>query len=293
MAQDPPQPFYTPVSQPKNPTSSQTAKQNQAITPSPDTPLSPWPVDPSDNPSNPSPIPNPFSKSTVGTSAPDFLGKPSQTPHFSENTSKDRLVLQFTTLYTNALTTAKSGNHVQARQYYCDMLNLYNQLLARPDLQDMNKDIAHFCLQDVYETLSQTTDPGVSRLTFGALIGMTLFLLVLGGIVATNPSIAGLATGHSIFLAPTPQWVGGEPQVMISGPTTIRLPDLFSTTDKAALTFLSTSSIGVDAVVSGDYVTLVPKYGTSGTSRITLTAARKDNPSLLRTQAVDVTVVGK
>lgn len=290
MTEETPPLFYTPVSQHKNSSSNQQANQNQALNPSPDTPLSPWPTDPSDQPSNPSLIPKPFSNSTIGTLAPEFTTKPSQTPHFSENTTKDPLVIQFTILYTSALTNAKEGKYVQARQHYSDMLTLYNQLLTRPDLQDMNKDIAHFCLQDVYETLSKTSDPTVSRLTFGALIGMTLFILVIGGIIATNPSIVGLTTGYSTFSSPTPHWNGGEPHVMITGPTTIRLPDLFSTSDKAPLTFLSTSSIGVDAVVSGDYVTLIPKYGVSGTTKISLVAARQDNPQVTTKQNVDVTL---
>lgn len=307
MPESMPQPFYTPVSELRKKTSND---PRQAIPPTPSSPLNPSPDSPllpgsePPNPSQPSIIPQPFSRSTIGTAriasqritnpigslAPSSSQKPSQTPHFSETASQDPLVVQFTTLYNASLANSKTGNHETARQQYSEMLKLYTQFTTRPDMHEMNKDIAHFCVQDVYDTLSKTSDTGVAKLRFGALLGVTIVLLVIGGIIATNPSIVGLVTGFSIFGPPAPTWTGGESHVLITGPTTIHLADLFSTQDHAPLTFLATSGNGMDAVVSGNYVTLVPKYGVGGTTRISFIAARQDDPLASTKQAVDVTV---
>ena len=314
-----PQPFYTPVSEPQkqrsnSPRQAIPERASQPLNPSPDSPFAPGNPG-SEQPSQPSIFPQPFSRSTPGTglwgnapgagerspmgsapvgSAPAPTGnKPSQTPHFSGNAFQDPLIVQFTTLYNASLSSTKVGNHDQARAQYSEMLKIYNQITGRPDMHDMNKDIAHFCLQDVYDNLSKTNDPTVAGLTFGALLGVTVVLLVIGGLVATNPSVVGLATGLSIFGPAAPIWIGGEPHVIITAPTTLRLSDLFTTTEKVPLTYLATSSSGIDAIVSGDYVTLAPKFGISGTTRITLMASRQDAPSVIGKQAVDVTVAEK
>ncbi|MEK6959566.1 MAG: hypothetical protein AABX47_00190 [Nanoarchaeota archaeon] len=216
--------------------------------------------------------------------------KAAQTPHFSPEVSGNPIVSQFTTRYHSAIANAKSGKDSDARADYSEMLKLYNALVALPDMHDMNKDIAHFCLQDVYDSIAKNSDPNVSRLSFGALIGITMLLIVIGGIIATNPSIVGLVTGLVVKTPAGPQWIGGEQAVVITGPTTIHMGSLFATGDRAGLTFLATSSSTLDAIVSDDFVTLVPKYGATGTTRIYLVAARSDNPKAMTRAPVDVTV---
>ena len=275
MTEDTPQPFYTPLSQnPDQPTKDQPANNAQPS-----------------SLSSPQATSSQATSSSTMTSAPAHgTFDPAKTPHFSEDAAAHPIITQFTSLYHGALTNVKAGSLDLARQQYNDMLKLYQQITALPTLREMNKDIAHFCLQDVYDALARNTDPTVSRLTFGALLGVTILLLVIGGIIATHPAIVGLFTGLSTAGIAHPVWIGGDQAVLISGPTTLHVTDLFATSDKAPLTFVTTSSDILDAVVSGDYATLIPKYGASGTTRITLIAAREDHPSVMTNVPIDVTI---
>jgi len=263
MAEESAQPFYTPLAE--NGAANQQEAQAPTIT----------------------------QQTTVASIPAGSNAKASQTPHFSPEAAGHPIVSQFTTRYHSAIANAKSGKDSDARNDYSEMLKLYNALVTLPDMHDMNKDIAHFCLQDVYDSIAKNSDPNMSRLSFGALIGITMLLIVIGGIIVTNPSIVGLVTGLAVHTPDGPQWVGGEQAVVITGPTTLHMGSLFKTTDKAGLTFLATSSSTLDAVVADDFVTLVPKYGATGTTRIYLVAARSDNPKAMTKVPVDVTVAGR
>lgn len=266
-----PQPLYTPVSaEPSAKIDGATAVQAQT-----------------------SAIPTQEKSSTIATVAPLTNTKPSKVPHFTPEASGHPVVIEFTTLYNNAITNAKKGNDNEARKQYTDMLKLYSQITTLPNLHDMNKDIAHFCLQDVYDAISEKSDPEVSRMTFGALVGITVLFLIIGGLIVMNPSIVGLVTGLSIGNSGAPQWIGGEPALMITTPTTIKMSDLFSSPNGKSLTYLATSSGTLDAVVDGEYATLVPKYGATGTTRITLIASLTNNPRVMTRMPVDVTVTGR
>lgn len=260
MAEDQPQPFYTPLAEADEAKAQQDGATASAVT------------------------------ATQPARTPE---KPSQTPHFSQDAASHPIVTQFTQKYHSAISNAKSGKDEDARRDYSEMLKLYSVLITIPDMHDMNRDIAHFCLQDVYDAISKNSDPVVSKLSFGALIGITMLLLVIGGMIATNPSIVGLVTGLAVRGHPGPQWVGGETAVVITGPTTLHLAPLFLAKDGSEMTYLATSSGTLDAVVAGEYATLVPKYGAIGTTRIELIAALSKDPNAMTRVPVDVTVVAK
>ncbi|MFQ5621640.1 MAG: hypothetical protein ACE5FT_07440 [Candidatus Nanoarchaeia archaeon] len=190
-----------------------------------------------------------------------------------------RVVIErFSSRYHDAMDALEARKYEEARELYVDLLRLYQEIQAA-DIDPLHMNIAYSCIEDLYNDLQHKVEvPVVS--TTGLRIGISASILVIlfGIFIITNPSFVGLTAME--FQDTGPSYWKGPNHLVLGGPYTLNLNDYVE--NAWDVTYLVTEGRGVNSFTDGPLLTLVPKRGFSGNSRVTIYGYNTgDKPQLL------------
>lgn len=182
---------------------------------------------------------------------------------------KQLLIQQLSQKYHSAQRNLYDKNVRLAREDYIDMIRLYTDI-AKTDLDDEDKRVAHFCVKTVYDSLlEKQEEPPLSESTFRIMFSVSIIILLVGLAIVLKPAIVGLTT---INIINEPVFIGTQTRFFITEPYTIPLNTMFKNGDN--LEYMVTRSPTVDIDILGPRATFIP-MGKMGMSRHTIIAVKK------------------
>ena len=184
---------------------------------------------------------------------------------------KQILVQQLSQYYHEAMQQIYNRNLKQGKEAYLEMLKIYKDI-RETDISLEDKQVAHFCVQTVYDTLKEKQEePPISESTFRMLFSISILILLIGLAIVLKPSVVGLVAYGGV--AP-PEFIGVQTRFFITSPFNLDLDQQFRSADGNELEFLVTRSPTVDVEMQGAIAKFIPSNH-KGISRHTLMAISK------------------
>jgi hypothetical protein len=164
--------------------------------------------------------------------------------------SQDYLIHEFVELYYDTLDNINSK---VAEEKYLELYSQYQRIL-QSSLAPMHKKIAHDRIDSLYNQMQKASNQKVHYHLFTTrhIAVISLFILLIGGVVFLKPSIVGLAT-----LDIGPQYVHSTTEFLVPAHTTLILDgnELFSGNN---LAFLITEKENIDVRITNALIAITP-----------------------------------
>ncbi len=178
------------------------------------------------------------------------------------------IIHKFVQTFNSAQDSIESNRMEEAKQKYRELMSAYKQI-ADSDMESVHKELAYDQVMKVFNGV-KGMKPG-SNIHVKS-IALAVVIIIISLVIFIKPEIIGMA---SFDVNQAPVWTGdgslfvitGVPEgAMFIGNTdrTINLDAFFSDANDDELTYLATSTDGLDVKINRNFLTFLPASGVFG-----------------------------
>lgn len=194
---------------------------------------------------------------------------------FEGVSSRDKVLIhQFVDKYYNALSLIKARKYDDGKTAYTVLLDIFKQMNQKESLEEIHKQLAYNCVNDVYTQLSQMEVNPLTDRTFKTLLSITIIIILIGLLLFLKPDIAGMFSTETSVKGPT--WIAGLNTFVLDSTAKFNLDEFFIGTGELGYTAMG--SEGADVVAAGNILVVVPKPGFAGETTVNVIAYYKASP---------------
>ncbi len=194
---------------------------------------------------------------------------------FEGVSSRDKVLIhQFVDKYYNALSLIKARKYDDGKTAYTELLDFFRQMSQKESLEEIHKQLAYNCVNDVYTLLSQMEVNPLTDRTFKTLLSITIIMILIGLLLFLKPDIAGMFSAETRINSPT--WIAGLNTFVLDSTAKFDLDEFF--VGAGELGYTVAGSEGADVVMAGSMLVVVPKPGFTGETTVSVTAYNKNTP---------------
>jgi hypothetical protein len=187
------------------------------------------------------------------------------------------LIHKFVQTYNSAQDSIDENRIADAKQKYKELMSVYKQISAS-DMESVHKELAY---DQVMKVFNGVRGMKPRQNIHAKSIAVAVVIIIISLVIFIKPEIIGMVT---LDANQAPVWTGDGNLFVITGITekamfvrtsdrTINLDAFFSDADGNDLTYLATSTDGLDVKISGNHLTFLPEPGFFGERVITVVAS--------------------
>lgn len=198
------------------------------------------------------------------------------------------LIHKFVQAYNSAQDSIEENRIPDAKQKYHELMDAYKEI-ADSDMESVHKELAYDQVMKVYQGVKGMK---VRHTINTKAVALAVVLIIISLVIFIKPEIVGLTVFE---LNQPPQWSGASNVFAIIGveqgmmfkeqfDRTIDLNAFFSDPNNDKLTYLATSTPGLDVKLTNNFLTFLPQEGVFGKRSIIVVAS--DGKEVIRKQFI-------
>jgi len=187
------------------------------------------------------------------------------------------LIHKFVQSYNSAQDSIDSNRMDEAKLKYKELMSVYKQI-ADSDMESVHKELAYDQVMKVFNGVKGMRPKSNFHVKSVAL---AVVVIIISLVIFIKPEIIGMVVSD---INQAPAWNSDSSLFVISGVSqdtmfagnsggTINLDAFFSDADGDELTYLATSTSGLDVKINGDFLSFIPQPGVFGERMITVVAS--------------------
>ncbi|MBW3004610.1 hypothetical protein KY310_02165 [Candidatus Woesearchaeota archaeon] len=187
------------------------------------------------------------------------------------------LIHKFVQTYNSAQDSIDDNRMDEAKQKYKELMSVYKQI-SDSDMESVHKELAYDQVMKVFNGVKGMKPKSSIHVKS---IAAAVVIIIISLVIFIKPEIIGMVT---FDVNQAPVWTGDGNLFVITGvpkesmfignsDRTVNLAAFFSDPNGDELTYLATSTDGLDVKVSGSYISFIPQPGVFGERVITVVAS--------------------
>lgn len=187
------------------------------------------------------------------------------------------LIHKFVQTYNSAQDSIDENRIAEAKQKYRELMSVYKQI-SDSDIESVHKELAYDQVMKVFNGVKGMKP---RQNINSKSIAVAVVIIIISLVIFIKPEIIGMV---AFEVNQAPVWTGDGNLFVISGVTdksmfvktsdrTINLDAFFNDANDDELTYLATSTDGLNVKVSGNHLTFIPETGVFGEKTITVVAS--------------------
>ncbi|MBD3304322.1 hypothetical protein GF343_04190 [Candidatus Woesearchaeota archaeon] len=187
------------------------------------------------------------------------------------------LIHKFVQTYNSAQDSIDANRMDEAKQKYSELMSVYKQI-SGSDLESVHKELAY---DQVMKVFNGVRGMKPRQNINSKSIAVAVVIIIISLVIFIKPEIIGMVAFEA---NQAPVWTGDGNLFVITGVSessmfvggtgrTINLDAFFNDANGDELTYLATSTDGLNVKISGNHLTFLPEPGVFGERTVTVVAS--------------------